>query len=168
MNNSSVRSKLGQVMVLQAFEELPGAGSAASPPVLWLPPCPGRGRAGTGPGARPWLCWWSSRRAGRTSGVLPALQKSQNMKYNPSAKSCTELEQPHITHTSRICHTKHFPGGFSASSTEQSNKWHLQGSPEANKGVHRGLGAPASAQHCLSLQLPTYHQLQLPQARFKM
>lgn len=140
MNNSSVWSKLGQIMVLQAFEEQPGAGTAASPPVLLLPPCPGRGRAGTGPGGRPWLCWWSSRRVGRTSGVLPALQKTPNHETQPSQpRAALSWSGP----------TSHTPAGFV---TPNISQWFLSiihgteqqmspaGQPCSKQGLQRNWG----------------------------
>lgn len=159
MNNSLVWSKLGQIMVLQAFEEQPGAGTAASPPVLLLPPCPGRGRAGTGPGGRPWLCWWSSRRVGRTSGVLPALQKTPNHETQPSQpRAALSWSGP----------TSHTPAGFVTPNISQVVSQHHPRNRATNvtcraalqqTGAAEGLGAPASPQPCLSLQLPTHPQL---------
>lgn len=154
MNNSSVRSKLGQLRVLQAFEEQPGA--EVQPHLLSCRCLHVQEEVEQGPD--------QARGLGFADGVQEGphvLEESSQLWKTPKhqiqpppAKSCTQLVQPHTT-----CHTEHFPGGFSVSSAEQSNKWHLQGIFEANKGVHRGLGAPTSPQHCLSLQLPSYHQL---------
>lgn len=159
MNNSSLRSKLGQIMVLQAFEEQPGAVSAGSPPVLWLPPCPGRGRAGSGPGARPWLCWWSSRRAGRTSGVLPALQKPQNMKHNPSSQ---ELHRAGAaTHHMYQQGTSHqtLPGWFFSAMHRAEQQMPPAGQPWSKQGPAQGSGGSS-----LTTALPATEAPQWPPA----
>lgn len=75
-------------------------------------------------------------------------KKPQIVKCNPPSQELHRAGADTHHVTSRICHTKHSPGVFSASPTGQSNKCHPQGGPAANRDC-RGASPVTSSWNCL-------------------